>query len=63
MCVANLPDLTIDYPNASQYAIEMLQKSKEMNVIDNDTCDLYISHVERVRDDENGPLGSDSDSD
>lgn len=63
VCIANLPDLAIDYPNASQYAIEMLQKMKEMTVIDNDTADLYVSHVERVRDDKEGSIGSDSDSD
>ena len=50
MCVANLPDLTIDYPNARAYGIEMLHKAKELKVIDADSAALYVSHVENMND-------------
>ena len=58
VCVANLPDLTIDYPNARAYATEMLQKAKEYKVIDADSAALYVSHIENMNDVEEG---SDSD--
>lgn len=33
VCVANLPDLIIDYPNAKLYANEMIEKSYSYKVM------------------------------
>ena len=55
VCVGHLPDLTIDYPNAKTYAIEMIQKAKDLEVIDKDSAALYVSHIDGI--------GNESDSD
>ena len=59
VCVANLPDLAVDYPKAPEYAKEMLNKAAELNVIDKDSAALYASHIENIDKSD----GSDSDSD
>lgn len=48
VCVAHLPDLIIDYPNARQYAIEIVSRAVKHEVLDKLHGDKYIKHIENI---------------
>ena len=48
VCVAPLPDLIIDYPNAKLYAKEMIYKSRDYNIIGQEEAEKYIKHIENL---------------
>jgi hypothetical protein len=48
VCVANLPDLIIDYPNARGYAKEMIEKSLSYKLMSEDESIKYVSHIENL---------------
>ena len=48
VCVANLPDLIIDYPNAKLYASEIISKSVSYNLMTQEDADKYIKHIDNL---------------
>ena len=48
VCVAHLPDLIIDYPNARQYAIEIVTRAVKHEVVEQEQADKYIKHIENI---------------
>ena len=48
VCVANLPDLIIDYPNAKLYANEMIEKSFSYKVMTKAEKDKYLAHIQNL---------------
>ena len=48
VCVANLPDLIIDYPNAKLYASEIISKSVKYNLMTQEAADKYIKHIDNL---------------
>lgn len=48
VCVAHLPDLIIDYPNARQYAIEIVTRAVKHEVMQQEQADKYIKHIENI---------------
>ena len=50
MCVAYLPDLIIDYPNASLYANEMMEKAVEYKIMTLVEAEKYKQHISTLGD-------------
>ena len=49
LCVANLPDLIIDYPNAKQYARELIEEGQQLGIfIDEETKEKYLRHIDNL---------------
>jgi hypothetical protein len=49
LCVANLPDLIIDYPNAKQYARELIQEGQQLGIfINEETKEKYLRHIDNL---------------
>ena len=46
--MAYLPDLIIDYPNARQYAIEILQRAVKYDIMKQNMADKYVRHIENI---------------
>jgi len=52
VCVANLPDLVIDYANAAKYAVELISKAKDYGILSQDEEEKYKDHIKNLEDDE-----------
>lgn len=52
VCVANLPDLIIDYANAAKYAVELITKCKDYSILTQDEMEKYTDHIKNLEDDE-----------
>ena len=49
LCVANLPDLIIDYPNAKQYARELIEEGQQLGIfINEETKEKYLRHIDNL---------------
>ena len=49
LCVANLPDLIIDYPNAKQYARELIEEGQQLVIfINEETKEMYLRHIDNL---------------
>ena len=49
LCVANLPDLIIDYPNAKQYARELIEEGQQLRIfINEETKEKYLRHIDNL---------------
>jgi len=49
LCVAHLPDLIIDYPNAKQYARELIGQAQELGIFINDEIkEKYLRHIDNL---------------
>jgi hypothetical protein len=48
VCVAWLPDLIVDYPNASLYARELMDKAVEFKVMNEAEAEKYKQHIEKL---------------
>jgi hypothetical protein len=49
LCVAHLPDLIIDYPNAKQYARELIQEGQQLGIfINEETKEKYLRHIDNL---------------
>jgi len=52
VCVANLPDLVIDYANAAKYAVELIVKAKNYGILSQDEEDKYKDHIKNLENDD-----------
>tara|TARA_B110000285_G_C14908536_1_gene506747 strand:+ start:513 stop:803 length:291 start_codon:yes stop_codon:yes gene_type:complete len=52
VCVANLPDLVIDYANAAKYAVELIIKAKKYGILSQDEEDKYKDHIKNLEEDD-----------
>ena len=48
VCVAHLPDLIIDYPNASSYAVDLVKMSATYKIIAEEDAEKYLKHIESL---------------
>lgn len=48
VCIAHLPDLIIDYPNARQYAIQIVQRAVKHKAMEEEQADKYTKHIENI---------------
>lgn len=48
VCVANLPDLVIDYPNAAKYAGEIFEKAVEFDIMTKEEEEKYNEHIKKM---------------
>lgn len=49
LCIAHLPDLIIDYPNAKQYARELIGQGQELGIfINEETKEKYLKHIDNL---------------
>ena len=49
LCVAHLPDLIIDYPNAKQYARELIEEGQQLGIfINEETKEKYLRHIDNL---------------
>ena len=48
VCVATLPDLIIDYPNAKIYANEIFSLAEKHGVMSTEDCEKYKKHIENL---------------
>ena len=52
VCVANLPDLVIDYPNAAKYAGEIFEKAVEYEIMTKEDEQKYKDHIKKLEEDD-----------
>ena len=52
VCVANLPDLIIDYANAAKYAVELISKAKNYNILTAEQEEKYKEHIRNLEEEE-----------
>jgi len=45
VCVANLPDLVIDYPNAAKYAGEIFEIAVKFGIMTKEEEEKYVKHI------------------
>ena len=48
VCVAHLPDLIIDYPNAKKYALDLVKMSATYKIIADEDAEKYLKHIESL---------------
>lgn len=48
VCVANLPDLIVDYPNARLYANEIFTEAVKRGVMTAEEQEKYTKHVQNM---------------
>ena len=48
ICVANLPDLIIDYPNGKQYACSIIVKAVELSIMTKEDGEKYTTHIQNL---------------
>ena len=48
VCVAHLPDLIIDYPNAKSYALDLVKMSATYKIIAEEDAEKYLKHIESL---------------
>ena len=48
ICVANLPDLIIDYPKGKEYACLIIDKSVQFDIISKDEGEKYMMHIDAL---------------
>jgi uncharacterized protein (UPF0128 family) len=48
ICVANLPDLIVDYPNAKLYAHEIIDKGLDYKIFTLEDAEKYKLHIEQI---------------
>lgn len=46
--MAYLPDLIIDYPNARQYAKEILTRAVKHNIMEQQQANKYVKHIDNI---------------
>lgn len=48
VCVANLPDLIVDYPNARLYANEIFTEAVKHDIMTGEEQEKYAKHVQNM---------------